>query len=542
MPIITLNYEDLESLIGKKIDKKILLDKLSMIGASVERIEGNEIAVEIFPDRPDMLSVEGIARAMRNFLGIERGIKRYSVKLSNILINVEKNIKKIRPYIAGAVIKKVKLNDQAISSLMEMQEKLHFSIGKDRKKMAIGVHDLDKVKPPFIYKGIKPHEVKFIPLGKNMEMDLDEILEKHEKGRAYAHLVKKKEYYPIILDKNGNVLSFPPIINGQLTAVTEDTKNIFVEVTGIDLKAVIHAINIVSTSLAERGEKIEQVKIMNGENFITPDLTPQKNFLDLRYVEKIVGLKDEVKIFDALEKMGHEIKKEGNKIVVYSPAWRVDILHPIDLIEDIAIGYGYEKFEETLPTSMTFGSFYSYEKIHYTMVGLGFNEVLTLSLSSREKEFEKMNIKGNAVEIKNPISKEHSILRCSLIPSLLEILSKNKHNDLPQQIYEIGEIVYFDGKRAKQVTKLAGVKIDAKTGFTECKSIVEAILRNFGIGMKLKEKKHGSFIEGRCASIIYREKEIGYFGEIKPSVICNFELEYPIIAFEIDVHAFLEQK
>ena len=261
--------------------------------------------------------------------------------------------------------------------------------------------------------------------------------------------------------------------------------------------------------------------------------------MSIDYIKKILKIGDKKEILKSLLKMGHDVVKEGNKIKVYSPVWRVDILHAIDLIEDVAIGYGYEKFEDMLPKSMTFGSSFSHDRIHQTMIGLGFNEVVTLSISSPEKEFEKMGIKGEAVEIANPISSEHSIVRQSLLPSLLEILSKNRHNDLPQQIYEIGDVVIFEEGMAKQKTFLAGVKIDAKTGFTECKSITEAILRNLGYKMDVEEKMHGSFIEGRCASIIVNDTEIGYFGEIKPSVICNFGLEYPVIAFEMDLSKLL---
>jgi len=539
MPVVNFDYYDLLSLLGREVSREELLEKIPMMGVCIERFEGNEISIEVFPNRPDLLSVEGMARALRAFLGIEEGLKKYDVAPPKISLHVEKSVEKVRPFIAAAVVRNVEMNDETIASLMEMQEKLHFSVGKDRKKMAIGVHDFDKVTPPFVYKGVKPHEIKFVPLGKEEEMDLNEILEKHEKGIAYAHLIKHSDLYPIILDKNGNVLSFPPIINGELTALSEYTRNIFIDVTGTDMNAVLAALNIVATSLAERGGKLEQVEIIGKKKIVTPDLTPQENEVSIDYIKKILKIGDKKEILKSLLKMGHDVVKEGNKIKVYSPVWRVDILHAIDLIEDVAIGYGYEKFEDMLPKSMTFGSSFSHDRIHQTMIGLGFNEVVTLSISSPEKEFEKMGIKGEAVEIANPISSEHSIVRQSLLPSLLEILSKNRHNDLPQQIYEVGDVVIFEEGMAKQKTFLAGVKIDAKTGFTECKSITEAILRNLGYKMDVEEKMHGSFIEGRCASIIVNDTEIGYFGEIKPSVICNFGLEYPVIAFEMDLSKLL---
>ncbi|MCD6448289.1 MAG: phenylalanine--tRNA ligase subunit beta [Thermoplasmata archaeon] len=535
MPVVNFEYYDLISLLGMDIEMDELIRKIPMIGVSVERVEGNELSIEVFPNRPDLLSVEGMARALRAFFGIEKGLKKYDVKPPKIQIMVEKSVAEVRPFIAGAVIRNVEMTYELVASLMEVQEKLHFSVGKNRKKMAIGVHDFDKVSPPFVYKGVKPSEIKFVPLGKEEEMDLNEILMKHEKGVEYAHLLEGHEFYPIILDKNGNVLSFPPIINGQLTAVTENTRNIFIDVTGTDFRAVMDALNIISTSIAERGGKLEQVEIIGQEKIVTPDLTPREMEVEVEYIKKILNIGEEKEIIEALLRMGHDVSVEGEKIKVFYAAWRTDILHPIDLVEDIAIGYGYEKFETKLPKSMTFGSSFDYNRIHHTMIGLGFNEVVTLSISSPEKEFEKMEMEGEAAEIANPIAREHSILRISLLPSLLEILSKNRHNELPQQIYEVGDVVKFEKNEAKQKTMLAGVKIDARAGFTECKSIVEAILRNLGYKLDVEEKKHPSFIEGRCAFIILNGNEVGYFGEIKPSVISNFKLEYPVIAFEIDL-------
>jgi len=533
MTVVTFDYWDMISLLGREVGREELIKKIPMIGASLERLVGDEISIEIFPDRADMLSVEGIARAMRNFLGIEKGLKKYKIAEPKVEIYVDESVEQVRPFIYGCVIRNIEFNDKSIASLMDLQEKLHFSIGKERKKMAIGVHDFDKVVPPFTYKGVNPNEIKFVPLASNEEMNLNEILEKHEKGKAYAHLLKGKKRYPIIVDKNENVLSFPPIINGQLTAVTEETKNIFIDVTGIEEKAVMHAMNIIATSLAERGGAMEQVKIINGKEKKTPDLTPYHTEVKLSYIKKIIGIDVDAK--KCLEKMGHSVKIDGSIAKVISPAWRMDILHPIDIVEDIAIGYGYNLIPDSLPKEITFGESFDYGKIHGTMIGLGFNEVLTLTLSSKKKEFEDMNIKGKTVEVENPISMHHSIIRYSLIPSLLEILSRNKHNDLPQRIYEFGDVI----QEMQQKKILAGVKIDAKTNFTECKSIVEAILRNFGLKMDVEEIKHHSFIDGRCASIIVNGKHIGYFGEINPDVITKFSLEYPVIAFEMDALSLL---
>ena len=534
MPVITFKYEDLTGLIGKKVDKNALLQKIPMIGAEIDRVEDNSISVEFFPDRPDLLSVEGLARAMRSFLGIEKGMKKYDVAPPSISLEIDDSVNEVRPFVSAAVVRDVRMSEDFIVSMMELQEKLHFSIGKDRKKMAIGLHNFDAVTPPFTYRAVKPDEISFVPLGETVEMNLDEILQKHDKGIKYAHLVEKFDKYPVIIDSNKHVLSFPPIINGELTAVDLFTENLFVDVTGTDANAVNSALNIIATAIAERGGKLEMVKVIGNEARNTPDLSPSHVKVDLDYASKILGFDIKKHAADALEKMGFDARVKGKVIEVDIPAWRVDILHPIDIVEDMAIGYGYDKISPELPKSMTFGSSLSSDKIHETMIGLGFNEVLTISLSNEEEQFEKMNLKPReVVSIENPISSKHSCIRVSLLPSLMEILSKNRHNELPQMIYEVGEIVEIIDGVPLNKTMVSGVKIDAKTGFTECKSIVEALLRNMGIKADIEEKKSGAFIDGRCASLLKDEKPIGYFGEVHPSVISNFELEYPVIAFEI---------
>ena len=240
MPVINFEYHDLCSMLGEEVPRRTLLDRIPMIGADMHDTEGevDDMTVEFFPDRPDLYSVEGLARGMRAFLDIEPGMTEYEVQDSDIDVYVDDSVKEIRPYFRCAVILGVDVDDALLRSIMEMQEKLHITIGRKRSKLAIGIHDLDKVEPPFTFKAVGPHDIRFVPLAKTEEWDLDEILEKHEKGVAYAHLLKGKSKYPIILDKNGNVLSFPPIINGSLTTVTTDTHNLFIDVTGMDEKAV----------------------------------------------------------------------------------------------------------------------------------------------------------------------------------------------------------------------------------------------------------------------------------------------------------------
>ena len=538
MPVVTFDYNDFIDLLGYQIPKDKLIEKLPMIGGDFDRIEGDELSIEFFPNRPDLTSVEGIVRASRAFFGFETGIKKYDVLKSDISLKVDSSVKKVRPFVTTALIKNVTMTDELIASLMDMQEKLHFGLGRNRKKVAIGVHNFEPVTPPFTYKAVDPDSVQFIPLAKDDSMTLREILKKHEKGVDYAQLLEGFDKYPLIVDANDNVLSFPPIINGSLTEVTPYTKEIFIDVTGTDRKAINYALNIVSTALAERGCQIYSTAVYDeNKTYLSPDLNPDKRELSVDYANRVLGTKlKDTEIIKCLAKMGYSSSTtDSGKLTVEIPAWRSDILHEIDLVEDVAIGYGFDVFETDFPQALTFGRTLSHhgllESLRTIMIGLGFNEVTTFTISNENDEFTNMGLEiGTMVEIENPIGEEYAGLRIGLLPSLLKILRENRRHPLPQQIFELGTVV---DEHAKNRRNLAGLKIDAKANFTLCKSIVEAVLRDSGCTYSIKEKNHAAFIEGRCAAIVKDNKEIGFFGELHPKTIQMFELEHPIIAFEI---------
>ena len=537
MPVVTFDYNDFISLLKHKISKEELIRRLPMIGADLDKIEDDEISIEFFPDRPDLASVEGIARASRAFFEFETGLKKYNTKKSNIITNVDSSVKKVRPFVVTALVKNVTMTDELIASLMELQEKLHMGIGRNRKKVAIGVHNFEPVTPPFTYKAVDPDSVQFVPLNKVESMTLSEILKRHEKGVDYAFLLEDFDQHPLIVDANNNVLSYPPIINGSLTEVTPFTQDLFIDVTGTDKKAINYVINIVATSLAERGGQIYTTTVRYiGKSCVSPDLAPNKRKLSVEYVNRILGTKlSGMDVALCLKKMGYNAVTTKSEIDVEIPAWRADILHDIDLAEDVAVGYGFDKFEIEFPKALTFGKTLSNYDLHRgfrnIMIGLGFNEVTTFTISNEQDEFIKMGLDiSNRVEIDNPIGEEYSCLRVGLIPSLLKILSENRHHPLPQQIFELGIVV---GKNFKNQYSLAFVKIDAKANFTDCKSLVDAIMRDSGAKFNIDDNEHPAFVKGRCASIIHENKEIGVFGELHPKTISNFELEYPIIAFEV---------
>ncbi|MDI6888449.1 MAG: phenylalanine--tRNA ligase subunit beta [Methanocellales archaeon] len=534
MPVITLRYDDLEKLVGA--DKDPILKQIPMIGADIERIEDEYADVEFFPDRPDLFSVEGVARAMRGFLGIETGLCKYDVKKSNISITIEKSVKPIRPCLTCAVVRGLHLDPGSIESLMTLQEDLHWGLGRDRKKISIGVHDISKVEPPFVYKAVDA-SMEFVPLDFDKKMSMRAILEKHPKGVQFAHILEGAKRYPLIADAKNNVLSFPPIINGALTAVTEETTDVFVEVTGIDA-SVAMALNIVVTALAERGAKIESVEIASdGKSVVTPNLSPTSRKLSVSEVNSLLGIAlNAGQIARELEKMRFGAVARGETIDVAIPAYRADILHNWDLIEDIAIGYGFDKFKPELPETPTIGKTHPIEDklalLREIMVGLGFFEITTFTLTNERVHFDMMNRpRAKATKVRHPISEEHTMIRSILLPNLMSVLSQNKHVEMPQRIFEVGDVIID----SKDVQKLAGVSTHSAANFAEIKSIVDVVLRELGLEYEIIESDDTAFLEGRRASILIRRRNIGVFGEIHPDVILNFGLDHPVVAFEMEI-------
>ena len=545
MPLINFEYHDLCSMIGEEVPKKTLIERIPMIGADMHDTEGDvdEMGVEFFPDRPDLYSVEGLARGMRAFLDIEPGMTEYEVDDSDIDVYVDDSVKDVRPYFRCAVILGVEVDDVLIKSMMEMQEKLHITIGRKRSKIAVGIHDLDKVEPPFTYKAVGPHDIRFVPLAKDEEWDLEEILQKHEKGIAYAHLMKGLEKYPIIVDKNGNVLSFPPIINGALTTVTTETRNLLIDVTGHDLKTVKGALDIISTAMAERGGRIVSVNMHeNGEEFVSPDLSPSSWQFSMKDCEKFLGIElGAEKTVQSLNRMGLDALVEGDTVHVEVPSTRLDIMHVVDLYEDVATGYGFERFGKPGTVTQTIGRLsdvtaYS-ERLRDIIVGAGFTEVVTLTLSNEDDEFTKAGLPvRDVVTVLNPITEDHTCLRNSLFPSLMRLLRRNIRRDLPQKMFEIGDVIVDNIKERN----LCMVMMHSKTSFTEIKSYAESVLREIKADYQLKPSEYATFIPGRGAEVVVDGKTVGYFGEVSPKVILDFEINHPVVMFELNLQPFIE--
>ncbi len=525
MAVITISFDELKKFV--KITKKEAIEKLPLLGipTEIDKEEKDKLILEITPNRPDLLSVEGIGRLLNSYVH-NKNIKYKAEKIDKTYkMTVDKNVEKVRPYIGMAIVKGLNIDNNVLISLMQLQEKLHTTIGRKRKKVAIGIHDLKNIKFPIKY---STYDVKdspiFIPLEKDKEMTVQQILKQHEKGTSYAHLVKEK--CVLIMDAKDNVLSFPPIINSEMTKMTEDTKDVLIDVTGTHEKTVNEVLNIVVCDLLDREGKLYEIKI--GKN-IYPNLTMKKMKNPHEKAEKILGIKlTKKQTKDYLEKMGFIIKGD----FVFVPPYRTDVLEEIDLIEDIAIAMDYNSFKPELPTFFSIGKKKEKHIANSVLTGLGFNEVFTWTLTNKEKIKKSKLGYTKYIEIENPLTKDFTIIRPSIIPNLLDVFAESKKEKMPQSIYEIGIVAEPELK-----TKIAGAMTNSKIGFTEIRSVVQAlikVLENKEEIYEIKPSDDKIFITGRSAGIWKNGKKIGIFGEIYPEVILDFGLECPVVVFELE--------
>lgn len=549
MPTITFSFKDLEKLVGRKLTVKQLSEILEKAKGELSNYDEKIDEVTISLDDtnlPYLWSAEGIARFVRLNIGLQKGIPALEINKSNYELNVDKSVAKIRPYITAFAAKGHSVDDYLLKQMIQLQEKLSEQYGTKRKKLAIGIYPYKKIHFPITYKATEPESAAFVPLDFKTGMTQKEILEEHPKGKEYACILEGFEKYPLIVDADNKVLSFPPIINSEETGrINENEDELFFEATGTDENAVNLACNIFAQALYERGFKIYSVKIKYADKtVITPALKQETKKLNKENIKKILGLelKDkELKIL--LEQSGYDF--DAKKSIVKILHYRQDILHEVDVIEDIAIAYGYDKIKElplmTYTPGKTFELTKFADKIRELTIGLGYQEVFSAVLSNKQLMHEQMSIKDSGtVELKNPMSETYSAVRSWLIPILLEVLSKNKHVEYPQKIFEQGLVsVKKDGK-TQDYERISILSCNPQADYTEIRQVADYILRSFGIKYEIKETDHNSFILGRAGRIVVNGIKIGYLGEIHPTVLSNFKLEMPVAALEINLTEVFE--
>jgi phenylalanyl-tRNA synthetase beta chain len=548
MPVIEINLEDFRTRLGRVVTKEELMDRLPMIGTSWEGETDEGFHLEVFPNRPDLLSIEGLVRAYASFMGSKTGLRSYEVHETDYTVYVDRKVEKVRPYFVTAVVKDIDFDDALIRSIIQMQEKLHVTHGRKRRKVAIGLHSLAPIQFPVTYT-TKPPEFKFRPLGERFEMNLTQILTELHTGKEYSWIVEGFEEYPMIIDSKGMVLSMPPIINGEYTRIDEATRDIFIDVTGTDMKAITEVLNIITTTFADRGAKILAVtNHYHDKTITTPDLAPVEMKLKNSYVVETLGIDltpEETKMY--LERMGLGAEA-GETLTVWVPSYRTDIMHEYDLIEDVAVAYGYDNVVPNIPPIASMAGESPLEVfsrgLRNFLVGFGFLEVVTFMMSNREKLFHRMHLSEEPIaETANPKMEAYNVLRNRLLPSLMEVLSTNKHHPYPQNLYEVDDVILLDPTTetgARTSRRLAIVLCHAKANFSEIKAVVDSILGSLEQEYDIKVGGWDCFIEGRRFVVKAGGEYVCWAGEMRPEVLESWELEMPVAGLEMDIDALFE--
>ena len=533
-------------------DFRELADQLADLGP------GKVVRLELLPVRPDIFDPGGMARLVRSYLGLQTGLVEYPLSAAKISVKVNPNLAQetsLRPFISCAVLRNVRLDHSLIKMLMNLQEDLHWALGRDRKLASIGVYDLDTLSgTEFHYDAVAPDGTKFVPLGFAPDkpeslLTPGEILQCHKTGQAYAHLMEKMTAYPILSDGAGTVLSMPPIINSESTRVTMKSKQLVVDVTGLSQRTVDRALNIMVTSLKELTPAIN-VECVNidsaGGKRVTPDLTPAEMTLDVKNASETIGVSlDAQRLTDLLQRMGHGARSNGSSVSVRVPAYRNDVMHAVDLIEDAAIAYGYDRLEPELVPTFTVGKPRPIEErsaiARRVLTGLGLHQVMTLMLTSEPAAFDKWLVKPDprAVRIENPISSEQTICRVSLLPGLLETLAINKQYDLPQQLFEIGDVCLVDQSAetgAREERLVAAAMIGTHIGYADVRAVADAFAHELSAACTVRPTEHASYIPARVAALFNAADErIGTMGEVYPEVLENYGLKHPVSVLELSL-------
>ena len=551
MTIMTLSKDEVKKIIGNLKDDEIDY-QLNMAELGVERMDDNEINLEITPNRPDLLSVQGLKRYLEAYFK-KPGMVEFKVSDpgKDFKVVIDKSVKAVRPYTACAIVKGLKFDDGKIMEIIDIQEKLHGSYGRNRKKLAIGIYPLEEIKLPIKFSARNPEEIRFQPLEFPREINGRQILIQHPTGREYGDLLKGCEVFPVFEDAAGEVLSMPPIINSEKTGkISEKTKDIFIECSGFHKDYLQKTLNMIVSVLSDLGGKIYAMEIEDkvDGNWVSPDLSAEKMEFSMEGLNKLLGLElKDKEIGDLLGKMGIGMGKGGEKTFALIPPYRTDILHEVDLSEEVAIAYGYDNFKPEIPEISTIGEedpvSILKRKISDVLIGLGLLEVSSYHLSTKEKQFKRIGIKefkDKMIEVMDSKT-ENNILRTSLFANSIAILSENSDASYPQKIFELGRVFSHDEKSETGVgeeERLCVSLCSEKANFTEVKQVLDYLMRMFDVSYSIEETTREGFIDGRCGSVIVDGKEIGFLGEVSPFVLKNNKIKMPMGVLEIGLGGF----
>jgi phenylalanyl-tRNA synthetase beta chain len=554
MPVVNILKTRIKSVFPHKNIEKILV-KLPYLGLDIEGIDKEKIRVEYNPNRPDFSSDTGIFRSLKGLLNETVGLPLFRYSSDKLYqITIDPQVKQIRPILLFFVAKKKKVNNFILNQLISMQEDLHNGIARGRKKAAIGIHDLNAIEFPLIYNTRDQH-TSFIPLDQTRPFKFKEILSDLEVGKKYSSLLKNLHQYPTIADTNNQILSFPPIINSNNTKINDKSNNILLEITGTNLETCKSILAILAYYLYDEGYEIFSGIIHDDKStFSSLKLLKDNAFsVDTNIIKSYLGLNlSTTEIIQILNRCRIEVSITNNKKVkCIVPPYRNDIINSIDLVEEIAIGYGIDNIKSTIPSFLISpGVRNEYVKkideLKETLTGLGFLEMVNFTLLDQTISsifnYEDKELLEK-IKVNESKSKEHEYLRTNILSSLINNLSYNVHEEYPQKVFEIGKTFSFKNKIVEQWN--LGVLIASnKSNYTEAKSIAQSLFQiNFGKQIITRRNDNNNlFLKGRCAEILYEGKTIGFIGEVNPDLITKFNLHIPLSAFELNLSSLLKSE
>ena len=513
------------------------------LGMSNEGESETSVEIDITPNRPDLLDITGFARAAQLLSG-KRVPKEnhYAAKPPVLDVMVEASAKRARPFIAAAVAKGVNLTDGRLKDLINFTEKFCDTYGRRRKKVAVGLHNLDAIHGNLTYGASKDGTI--IPLGQSAPRSFAEVLSGTPQGREYSGIIGKGAV-PFIKDAK-KTISMVPIINSEQTRVTESARNLLVEITGTSLSAVNESLNLISCSLMDAGAEVFQCNVSYGNKAIaTPSMEYRKTKVRASMIEKSLGVyMGESTMVGMANRLGHVAAKYGNSILVFSPPYRVDVLGEQDIIEDIAIAYGYDRIDPMPVIGHSVGipeeSALLYNRVSTLMLGLGFTEAMNPYLTNERLNFEMVGGKPSkdAIMIEHSKTESITMMRTTLLPALLQNLGSSSHDSMPQRLFEVGS-VFRMGPRPIEGRRLGIVSEHSRSNYSEMKAAVTEVFRLFGIeALQFRRSEDPRYIPGRGALITdAKGTKLGSLGEIAPEVLGNFRIEEPVAAAELDIDA-----
>ncbi len=537
MPVVGLSLSRMQKLLGGRASGRAILETLPFLGLDIESESGDDVRVEYSPNRPDYSTDYGISMGLEGLLGIRRGGVDLRIRKGSYRIRADPSVSRVRPCITGVCALGRTVDEDMIRQLISMQEDLHSGIGRRRKKSSIGIHDLGAVSFPLRYTTVRrSHEMT--PLNEAGPMSIKRILSDTRTGQDYGHLLGSSGSVPVIIDSQGGTVSLPPVINASATAVTPGTRGLFVEVTGMDREDVEDALSVVAVTLQRAGFGLYQVRISGAGNS-TPSLAGRRMLLDPGLVGQSLGLQlPPPAIISSLKKSRITAVRRGKRIQCMIPRYRFDILGPMDIVEEVALGYGIERILPRLLPSQTVGSAgHTARRLRMVdgmLTGLGYTEALNSSLTSTDALYGPANRPPEgAISVLDSKSREHTILRDSILPGLVRNLSANIHQAYPQRLYETGT-VFAAGSPVCERVSLAAVAAHGDANYSELKSVLQSALRTgFGIAVETRASNDPLFEDGRSADVLAAGRRVGTIGQVSSAALERLRIRVPVVGFEV---------